>query len=230
MKFLLFVLLFSCSSAEIAQIAGAVLTNQGPVTENEMRLGLKEALTKGLVKAVMNTSKKNGYLGNSLIKIPFPKEAKLLKSTLDGLGMTSLTSKVTTSLNRAAEHAAIKAKPIFANAISQLSFVDVVKILRGNSNEATNFLKRTTGNQLVQAFAPDIGNSLKAVHATKYWGDAISEYNKVPFLKKVNPDLKSYVTNLAVEGLFKEIAKTEASIRSNPAERTSQLLRRVFGR
>lgn len=234
MKSLMIVLFLfvSCTSAELAQVAGAVLqggTTQGAVTKNEMGLGLKEALSNGLIAAVTSTNKKNGYLGNQLIKIAFPKEAKVVADTLNAVGGASLISKVTTSLNRAAEHASIKAKPIFASAISQLTFTDVVKILNGNSNEATEYLKRVTGSQLVAAFSPDITNSLKAVNATKYWGDVMGQYNQIPFVKKVNPNLTTYVTNHAVDGLFKEIAKTEKSIRQNPVERTSYLLKRVFG-
>ncbi len=233
MKFLLvLMLLVSCTSAELAQVAGAVLQSsatQGAVTKNEMGLGLKEALSNGLIAAVTNTNKKNGYLGNQLIRIAFPKEAKIVADTLNAVGGSALISKVTTSLNRAAEHASIKAKPIFASAISQLTFMDVVKILNGNSNEATQYLQRVTGSQLISAFSPDITRSLKAVHATKYWGDVMGQYNQIPFVKKVNPNLTSYVTNQAVNGLFKEIAKTEKSIRENPVERTSQLLKRVFG-
>ncbi len=234
MKYLLLItLFFSCTSAELAQVAGAVLqgsgTTQGPVTQKEMGLGLKEALSNGLISAVTNTNKKNGFLGNQLIKIAFPKEAKIVADTLNAVGGSALINKVTTSLNRAAEHASIKAKPIFASAISQLTFMDVVKILNGNSNEATQYLQRVTGSKLVTAFSPDITKSLKAVNATKYWGDVMGQYNQIPFVKKVNPNLTSYVTNQAVNGLFKEIAKTEKSIRENPVERTSYLLKRVFG-
>ncbi len=230
MRFLIFfTLFFSCTSAEIAQVAGSILQSQGPVTETEMKLGLKEALSNGLITAVMNNSKKDGYFKNSLIKIPFPEKAKMIKTTLDSLGMKSLTNKVTLSLNRAAEHAAIKAKPIFKSAISQLTFSDVLNIVQSNSPAATDFLKRTTSSQLMRAFSPEIQKSLNAVHATKYWTDVIGEYNKIPIVEKVNPDLNQYVTQLAINGLFKEIAKKEMGIRKNPAERTSQLLKRVFG-
>jgi len=233
MKYLLVLaVFFSCTSAELAQVAGAVLQNpaaQGPVTKNEIGLGLKEALSNGLISAVNSTNRKDGFLGNQLIRIPFPKEAKMVQDALKMVGGSSLINKVTVSLNRAAEQASIKAKPIFATAISQLTFTDVVTILRGSSNEATQYLQRVTGSKLVAAFSPDITKSLKAVHATKYWADVMSKYNQIPLVKKVNPNLTNYVTNEAVSGLFKEIAKTEKSIRKNPMERTSYLLKRVFG-
>lgn len=230
LKILLVLLLSACSQQQINQALNQIQSLNGPLTKEQMSSGLKEALLKGLDKSTGTLSQLNGFLKNDSIKIPFPKEANIIKSTLDKLGLNSLTNKVELSLNRAAEDATKAAKPIFMAAIKDLTFTDVMKIVKGNSNEATNFLRSKTENKLFQAFSPQISKSLKKVDATKYWNDVIGKYNDIPFMKKVNPDLNSYVTKLAIDGLFTEIAKEEDNIRKNPKARTTELLRKVFSK
>ena len=58
----------------------------------------------------------------------------------------------------------------------------------------------------------------------------IRAYNKIPFIKKVNPDLEIYVTEKAIDGLFFMIEKEEKRIRENPKQRTTELLKKVFGK
>jgi len=227
-----FALIFSsCSSTQlnkaINDVVGAVTDK--PVTEQEIGMGLKEALTKGIVNGVNLTSKKDGYFKNASIKIPFPKEADKIANTLRDIGLGKEVDKVVLSLNRAAEDAATAAKPIFVSAIKKLTFKDAMKILKGGGNEATEFLKRTTSSQLRTAFQPKISTSLKKVNATKNWGDIVNRYNKIPLVKKQNPDLEGYVTDQALKGLFTMVAKEESKIRENPVARTTDLLKRVFG-
>ena len=75
-----------------------------------------------------------------------------------------------------------------------------------------------------------IQSSLDKVDATKYYGDLVTKYNNLPTtIKKINPDLTSYVTGKATEALFNLIAKEEVNIRTNFAARTSDILKKVFG-
>jgi hypothetical protein len=101
--------------------------------------------------------------------------------------------------------------------------------VKGENNAATMYLKRTTSPQLGAAFKPIIKTSLDNVNASKYWSDLITIYNKIPLVKKINPDLPEYVTNKAIDGLFVMIAKEELKIRKDPMARTSELLKKVFG-
>lgn len=199
-----------------------------PSTE-EMAMGLKEALAKGTEIGVSQLHQENGFMNDPKVKIPFPKDLEKVKNTLIDIGLESQVDKVVLSLNRAAEDAVVEAKPIFLNAIKEMTFNDAKNILFGNDTAATNFLIRKTSTSLEAAFQPKIQSSLDKVNATKYWGDVIGTYNKIPFVKKVNEDLPAYVTHLAVEGLFLQIAKEEALIRENPLERTSSILKKVFG-
>jgi hypothetical protein len=221
-----FLLQARCTTAQITNILKQVDANP---TTAEISMGLKEALEKGTGISAERLSLENGYLGNLDVKILFPEEAKNVESTLRSLGLGSMCDQVITSLNRAAEDAAIAAKPIFTDAIKQMSFQDVQKILLGEQNAATLYFKGSTTSSLTQRFSPIIDTSLKKVDATKYWSDAMTRYNRIPLVKKVDTDLTAYVTQKAIDGLFLEIAKEELKIRENINARTSPLLKKVFG-
>lgn len=215
----------SCS-AQFSNILKQATSN--PST-SEITSGLKEALEKGTGISADRLSLQDGYLKNLDVKILFPEEAKSVENTLRSLGLGSMCDQVITSLNRAAEDAAKEAKPIFTDAIKQMSFQDVQKILLGEKNAATTYFKQTTTDSLSAKFSPVIDASLKKVDATKYWSDVMTRYNKVPLVKKVNTDLTAYVTQKAIDGLFVEIAKEELKIRESVGARTSPLLQKVFG-
>ena len=220
-------ILTSCATlTQIADAAGQQLMNP---TNAEINSGIKEALEKGTGISAERLAVQKGYLGNLDVKILFPQEAKNVESTLRSLGLGSMCDQVITSLNRAAEDAAMEAKPIFVDAIKQMSFQDVQKILLGEQNAATQYFQGTTTTSLSTKFSPIIDASLKKVDATKYWSDVMTRYNKVPFVKKVDTDLTAYVTQKAIDGLFIEIAKEELKIRENITARTSPLLQKVFG-
>jgi len=225
--------IFSLTSCQSTAQIGKFLEKAGQVTGNptasEITSGLKEALEKGTGISSDRLSLENGYLGNLDVKILFPEEARQVERTLRNLGLGSMCDQVITSLNRAAEDAAKEAKPIFTDAIKQMSFQDVQQILLGENNAATQYFQRTTTNSLSAKFSPIINNSLEKVEATKYWDDVMTRYNKVPLVKPVNTNLTAYVTEKAIQGLFVEIAKEELKIRQQAGARTSPLLQKVFG-
>lgn len=190
---------------------------------------LREALQIGAKNSGQKLSAMNGYFGNQLIKILMPPEAKQVESTLRNMGLGDQVDKAILSMNRAAEDAAMKAVPIFIDAIKGMSIQDGLSILKSGNGAATAYLKQKTTTALTSAFRPVIQNSLDKVNATKYWKDIFTTYNKVPLVKHVNPDLTSYVTERALNGLFVTIADEENKIRVNPAARVTDLLKKVFG-
>ncbi|HRI26617.1 MAG TPA: DUF4197 domain-containing protein [Chitinophagales bacterium] len=220
--------LSACSAAQ--QIIKEVDKNMNnkPVTENEVIMGLKQALEFGIGNGADMVSKADGYFKNPKIKIPFPPEAQKVEKTLRDLGLGSEVDKVVLSLNRAAEDAAKSAKPIFVSAIKQMTIKDAMNILKGNDNAATEYLRKATSNDLRTAFKPVINKSLDKVAATKYWDDVIKRYNQIPLVQKVNPDLNAFVTEKALDGLFFMVAQEESKIRKNPGARITELLKRVF--
>ncbi len=199
------------------------------LTEEEVAKALKEALTIGIEKGVTRVSKPDGYFLDPEIKIPLPNEAKQVEEKLRMLGQDKMIDDAIESLNRAAEDAASGAKDLFVNAIKEMTLSDVMNILNGNEDAATRFLESNTRTQLIEKFKPIIKVSLDKVDATKYWNTVFSNYNKLPFVGKVNPDLDDYVTNKAIDGLFVQIAKEEKKIREDPVARVTDLLKKVFG-
>jgi hypothetical protein len=218
------------ADAQFLKDAKKLLNNKGKgLTEKDAADGIKEALVKGTGESVNTVSLLNGYWGNPEIKIPFPAEAKEMESKLRAMGMGKKVDEFNESMNRAAEKAAIEAKPIFIAAIKGMTVKDAITIVRGADNAATAYLKNTTSPELIGKFQPPIKTSLDNVNATKYWSDLISIYNKLPLVKKMNPNLTQYVTQKAIDGLFVMIAKEELKIRKDPMARTSELLKKVFG-
>ncbi|MFN6090194.1 MAG: DUF4197 domain-containing protein [Cyclobacteriaceae bacterium] len=209
--------------------AKKVVETTKPLTKDEVANGLKEALVNGITKGTDLTSKMDGYFKNPEIKIPFPQDVKKVEDKLRQLGMGSEVDRFVLTLNRGAEEAAKEAKPIFISAIKQMSIDDAFAVLKGQPDAATQFLKRTTSAQLKEKFKPVVQANLDKVNATKYYGDLISNYNRIPFISKVNPNLNDYATDMAIQGLFTMIAKEEKSIRQDPAARTTDLLKKVFG-
>ncbi|MFT3740413.1 MAG: DUF4197 domain-containing protein [Breznakibacter sp.] len=199
------------------------------LSQEDAASGIKEALTKGVSKGVEMLSKQDGYLGDAEIKIPFPSEAKAMEDKLRAIGLGDKVDEVVVSVNRAAEDAAIKAKDIFVSAIKGMTVTDAVNIVKGSDNAATQYLQTNTTSELTTQFTPVIQESLEKVDATKYWADVVNTYNKIPMVKKMNPNLTEYVTQQAISGLFVKIAQEEKEIRKNPAARTSSLLKKVFG-
>jgi hypothetical protein len=204
-------------------------TSKTGFTEEEAGKALKEALTIGIKKGVEQLSKPDGYFKDPEVKIPMPKEAKQVEEKLRMLGLDKAVDDAIESMNRAAEDAANGAKDIFVAAIKELTLKDVLNIIDGENDAATRYLEDNTRTILVEKFKPVIKVSLEKVDATKYWNTVFSKYNKLPFVKKINPDLEDYVTNKAIDGLFVQIAKEEKEIRKNPVARVTDLLKKVFG-
>jgi hypothetical protein len=226
------IILCSCTSAQINQTLGDVNKTLGgstALTTEEVANGLKEALIKGISTGSDIVSQVDGYFKNPEIKIPFPPDVKKVEDRLRQIGLGNEVDKFVMTLNRGAEDAAIEAKPIFIAAIKQMTIQDAWSILKGEKDAATQYLKRTTSSLLKEKFRPVIQNSLQKVNATRYYTDIVTRYNQIPMVQKVNPDLNEYATDKAIEGLFLMIAKEEANIRANPAARTTELLKRVFG-
>jgi Protein of unknown function (DUF4197) len=202
---------------------------KGGLTEKDAADGIKEALVNGTGESVKLVSVTDGYWANPEIRIPFPPEAKEMESNLKAIGMGKKVDEFNESMNRAAEKAASDAKPIFVAAIKGMTVKDAINIVKGPDNAATTYLKNTTSPELIKKFQPIIKTSLDDVNATRYWSDLITAYNKIPLVKKMNPDLAQYVTQKAIDGLFIMIAKEELKIRKDPVARTSELLKKVFG-
>ena len=200
------------------------------VTESEAGQGIREALSQGLVKAVLHLNREDGFFKDALYKILLPPDAKKIENTLRDIGLGSIVDKAILQINRGAEDAAGFAKPIFVDAIKSMTLSDAIGLVRNGDTSATHFFREKTTDALSTAFLPVIKSSLDKVQATKYYGDIVTRYNNFPTtFKKINPDLPGFVTGRAINALFDLVAQEERNIRQNIAARTTEILRKVFG-
>jgi len=191
--------------------------------------GLKEALAVGTQNGNQKLSAVDGFFKDAAIKILMPDEAKKVEQKLRSVGLGKQVDNAILSMNRAAEDAAKSATPIFINAIKEMSISDAWGILNGGDFAATNYLKSKTTAELTTAFRPVIEQSLAKVEATKYWNTVFTTYNTFS-KEKVNTDLAAFVTEKALAGIFYQVQLEEQKIRKDPLARTSDILKKVFGK
>jgi hypothetical protein len=229
---LLLVLLPLVSNAQLKDLIkkgkDKVATITKPGAGIDIAAGLREALNKGVTEQVSKLTALDGFYKNEAVKILMPDELKKVDQTLRKMGMSSLADDGIKSLNRAAEDAVKEATPIFVSAIKNINFTDAKNILMGEQNAATTYLNSATNKDLYAKFLPVVKQSIGKVGADAIWNSLITKYNAIPLVNKVNPDINDYVTNKALEGVFKMITVEEKNIRTNLKSRTSPLLQQVF--
>jgi hypothetical protein len=191
--------------------------------------GLKEALKIGTEDAVNLTGRTNGYFLNQAIKILMPEKLRTLEKGLRAVGYGPQVDEFILSMNRAAEKSAPDAKQIFWDAIGEMTFDDARKILSGNDTAATDYFKEKTTDKLTAVFKPIVDKSMNEVGVTRQYNELVGYYQKIPFVKKESFDLDQYVVTKALDGLFYMVGEEETKIRKNPAARTTELLKEVFG-
>jgi hypothetical protein len=204
-------------------------SEQSDITVEEIGAGLKDALRVGSETVVAQLGRVDGFNTDPAVHIPLPKQLDTVKSVLDKVGMSSLLTDLELKLNRAAEVATPKAKKLFSQAITEMSFDDVKKIYEGPEDAATQYFRSKMSPSLAKEMEPVVNNSLSEVGAVQAYDNVMKEYRSVPFVPDAKADLTDYVVEKGMDGIFYYMAKEEAAIRANPAKRTTDLLKRVFG-
>ena len=193
--------------------------------------GLKEALSLGTAKAVKLVSVENGYLRNEAIKILLPEKIQMMSEVLRKAGFDKEVDAFILSMNRAAEKAAPKAKPILIDAIKEMNFQDARNILNGGSTAATEYFQGKTSTKLSSAFQPVISSSMNKTGVTKSYKALKNKYLSIlPLSTTESLDLDHYVTTKALDGLFHTLGQEEIKIRTNPKARTTEILKKVFAK
>jgi hypothetical protein len=214
-----------------APVDTSVKNALGSLLDNNQMVGeLKEALTKGVEKSVSLLGREDGFFTNPDAKIILPSKLDPVRNALKAIGREGDVDSFVLTMNRAAESAVGEVVPIFANAIREMSVTDAVSILKGNSDEATQYFERTSSDILYEKILPVVGGTTEKTGVT-------AQYKKLTenlgfagkFINIDSLDLDSYITRKALDGLFLAIAEEEKMIRERPAERTSELLQKVFG-
>ncbi len=209
---------------------GSSSSPQSGLDDSTIISGLKEALSTGTKSAVTNVSQLNGYFGNEAIKILMPEKLQNVANVLKKVGFQKQVDEFVLSMNRAAEKAAPKAADYFVNAIKEMSVSDARGILNGGDTAATEYFKKKTSSQLYDAFKPIVAESMNEVGTTRAYKEMMGKYDSVPFVQKESLDLDHYVTNKSLDGLFYMVGQEEKKIRTDPAARATDLLKKVFGK
>ena len=191
--------------------------------------GLKEALAVGTKNAIKSVSQADGYMGNSMIKIPLPDHLQKMADIAARMGFQKQVDNLIVSMNRAAEAAAPKASGLFVQAIKEMTVDDAKGILRGGETAATEFFEKKTSTKLYDEFKPVVSANMNKVGVARAYKDMMEPLKMVPFVQKESVDLDHYVTNKALNGLFLMIGEEEKKIRTNAAARVTDLLKKVFG-
>ena len=190
--------------------------------------GLKEALTVGSGNVVQQLGQADGFYTDPRVHIPLPEKLATVKNALDKVGMGSFADDLELKLNRAAEAATPRARDLFVNAISQMTFEDARAILNGSEDAATRYFREKMSPDLAEAMAPVVDDSLSQVGAVQSYDKMMGQYATLPFVPDVKADLTDHVVNKGMDGIFYYMAKEEAAIRADPVKRTTDLLKKVF--
>ncbi len=208
-----------------ASAAGASLS------QGDIGAGLKDALKVASQRVVGRVGKTNGYNGDPAIRIPLPEPLQKIEGPLKTVGGSGMLDDLQLKMNRAAEQAAPKALTIFTDAASKMTITDARAILDGPSDAATQYFKRTTSASLTTSFRPIVDHSLSSVGAVGVFKSVQAKAAGIPFAgQEVQSfNLTDFTVGKALDGLFHYLGVEEAAIRTNPAARTTDLLKKVFG-
>ena len=199
------------------------------LTSGQIGAGLKEALEVGTTRVVDSLGQTDGFNADPLIHIALPSSLQSVQSALDRVGMAGMLDELELELNRAAEVATPKAKSLFIGAIRELTIDDVMTIYKGPDDAATTYLRSKMSGPLADAMQPIVDQSLDDVGAAQTYASLMGQYNALPFVPRVDADLTGYVVDKGLDGIFIYLAREEAAIRSDPLERSTDLLKQVFG-
>lgn len=223
--------LTACETIDPAILEGVL--GSGVLSQGEAAAGIRAALNNGISSAISIVGQNGGFLNNGRIRIPLPKVLQDVQSVLQPIGAGGLLTDLQTQLNRGAEKAAPVAKDIFVDAVSSLSIQDAISIVKGPDNAATQYLQDKTTARLTTLFSPIMGDALQQTGALQLVDQLSGQLRNVPFAPSLGADAKSdlirHGVNFGLKGVFTYIGDEEKAIRENPAKRTSEILRRVFG-
>lgn len=203
------------------------------LSAGDIGAGLMEALKVATDRVVGRLGGVDGFNGDPAVHIPLPDSLKMAKQGLQVVGKSALLDDLELKLNRAAETATPKAKQIFWDAVGRMTMDDAKGILNGPSDAATQYFKRTMSPDLKTAMRPVVDRTVADSGAIKAYQGVTASTASLPMLgqaAQAGPSmLTDHVLDYALSGIFKYLGQEEAAIRSDPAKRSTDLLRKVFG-
>ncbi len=220
---------------------GQTQTTLSGLSQDQVVQGLKDALAKGLQAAIANLGHDSGFLTNLNVRIPMPEKLQSVEKALRAMKQDKLADDFVTTMNHAAEQAVPEAGSVFADVLKQMSIEDAKAILSGPNDAATQYFQKTTQTNLYAKFYPIVQKATGQTGVTAAYKTMMAKANVVQglgsfgsalggtLLGKDSMDIDAYVTNKALDGLFKMVAEEEKQIRQNPVARTTAMLQKVFG-
>jgi len=207
------------------------LLGEAPLDEATVAAGLKQALSIGSGRAVDAVSATDGFLADELLRIAVPAQLAGVTGALRDLGLNGPVDDLEVGMNRAAALAAGEARTVLATAVSQLTIADAFTILNGGDTAATDLFRARTGDELRARFRPLVDDAMAEVGVARLYDTMVDAYDALPLTGKPElVSLEDHVVEGTLDGVFTALGREEALIRHDPAARTTDLLKRVFGR
>lgn len=204
-------------------------TAPGGLSSFEIDAGLREALEIGATNVSAQLGEQDGFFGDSRIRIPLPGRLNDVQNNLDKIGLSGPLDDLQLRMNRAAEAAMPDAKRLMVSAVRSITVEDAVGILQGGESSATEYLRGRTEGSLRDALRPFVDTALTDSGAYQSLNRVASQNGLSAITGDLKGDMTDHAVNLGLEGMFFYVSEEERKIRENPAARTTELLRKVFG-
>ncbi|RMF19715.1 MAG: DUF4197 domain-containing protein [Deltaproteobacteria bacterium] len=199
------------------------------LTQQTIADGIREALRVGTDHVVARLGRPGGFASDPVAHIPLPGALATVQNALARIGMSGIADDLEARLNSAAEAALPEARAVFWKTISEMTLDDVMAIYRGPEDAATRYFEEKMTPELTSRMKPIVQDKLSQVGAVATFDTMMARYRALPLAPPVDADLSEYVVGKALDGTFHYVAEEEAAIRRDPAARTTDLLKKVFG-
>jgi len=224
-------------SNDIAALGNSIFSNTNEraavaagLSQQEIADAFKQALTIGTGNVVQQLGVENGFNLDPKVHIPLPDSLAKVQSVMKTAGLSFMLDDLETRLNRAAEIATPQAKALFFNAISEMTFDDVVTIYKGPQDSATTYFRGKMSTPLMEKMTPFVNEAISKAGVVSAYDNVMSKYKNIPLVPDVKTDLTNYVVNQGIDGIFFYLAEQEKAIRQDPVKQTTALLKKVFGK
>ncbi|CAD5375964.1 conserved exported hypothetical protein [Pseudomonas sp. OF001] len=215
--------------AGLALSANALALSLADLTQQDASGGLKDALSQGARIAVQQLGKPGGFSNDPDVRIGLPGNLGKVAKTMKMMGMGTQVEQLELTMNKAAEAAVPEAQALLLDAVKKMTISDAKGILAGPQDAATQYLSRTSREQIRARFLPIVKQATDKVGLAQQYNAFAGSAANFGVLDAKSANLEGYVTEQALDGLFEVIAEQEAGIRQNPAGAATSLAKKVFG-
>ncbi|MGY3639871.1 MULTISPECIES: DUF4197 domain-containing protein [Pseudomonas] len=220
---------FAAACAGLLISANALALSLSDLSQQDATGGLKDALTQGAQIAVKQLGTPGGFSNNPEVKIELPGKLGKAASKMKAFGMGAQVEELENAMNKAAESAVTQAQPILVDAVKKMSVADAKGILSGGNDSATQYLNKSSREQIRAKFLPIVKQATDKVGVAQKYNSFAGQAAAFGVVDAKSANVENYVTEQALNGLFEMIGKQEETIRQNPAAAATSLAKKVFG-